>query len=380
MAKTIKPHRTIKGGIRIQFHLRKKRYSVTPVPDGEWGNESDMAIAKAVAEQIARDITVGEFDASLIKYRPKIFAGRSPHRTGDFGEGELDILELWKLYCDHRKPMVSPSTFNSQYRRVSQALVKLFEKEITDPADIIHWLQTYRTPDSVRRHLVQLNACCKWGLDRDLIQKNPFSKPLKNFAVPKNKDKDDINPFTEEERDKIISMFRCEHSLQPYAYLVDFIFNIGCRPSEALALTWKDVQHGVIHFNKTFNQFGLKEGLKTQSKRVVRQNEKIKELLKEISHSQRNDKTGKLNLIFPSPKSRRHIDWNNFSNKPWKRVFNVLPDIFPRNPYQMRHTFITLALKNGVPIQDLAKHCGNSPEIILKHYAGVDRAFVMPTF
>jgi integrase len=380
MARRIEPRKTTKGGIRIQFDIRKIRYSVSPVIDGLWDNESDMAIAKAVAEQISRDITVGQFDASLIKYRPKIFDGRSPSGTGLNGQDGMDILEVWKLYCDHRKPMVAKSTMDGQYRRVSQSLTQLFEKGVTDSSDILRWLQANRTPESVRRTLVQLNAAGNWGVNRELIERNPFTKPLRSLIIPKSKDKDDINPFTEHERDEIIHAFYGEPSLQPYCYLVDFLFNIGCRPSEALALTWKDAENGVIHFNKSFGQFGLKKGLKTQEKRVVKQNGKVKEILKKIPRDSTGRKRNTHNLIFHSPKSYAHIDWSNFSNKPWRRVFNLLSDVHHRNPYQMRHTFITLALKNGVSIQDVAKHCGNSPEIILKHYAGVDRTFVMPEF
>jgi hypothetical protein len=37
-------------------------------------------------------------------------------------------------------------------------------------------------------------------------------------------------------------------------------------------------------------------------------------------------------------------------------------------------------LKNNVSISDVAKFCGNSPEIILKRYAGITREFIMPDF
>ena len=42
-----------------------------------------------------------------------------------------------------------------------------------------------------------------------------------------------------------------------------------------------------------------------------------------------------------------------------------------RKPYQTRHTFITLALDNGLDAKDVARLVGNSPEVIYKHYAGV---------
>jgi integrase len=38
--------------------------------------------------------------------------------------------------------------------------------------------------------------------------------------------------------------------------------------------------------------------------------------------------------------------------------------------YNTRHTFITLALENGLDAKDVARLVGNSPEILYKHYAG----------
>ncbi|MEO1561772.1 MAG: site-specific integrase, partial [Cyanobacteria bacterium J06632_19] len=48
--------------------------------------------------------------------------------------------------------------------------------------------------------------------------------------------------------------------------------------------------------------------------------------------------------------------------------------------YQTRHTFITLALKNGMNVKDVARLVGNSPEIIYRHYAGQSREIVVPDF
>jgi integrase len=41
--------------------------------------------------------------------------------------------------------------------------------------------------------------------------------------------------------------------------------------------------------------------------------------------------------------------------------------------YRTRHTFITLALENGLDAQDVARLVGNSPEVIYRHYAGNKR-------
>jgi integrase len=380
MAKKIALRKGRTGGIRIQFQLRRHRYSLTPIFQGVWDNPGDMAKARAVAQQIELDIQMDRFDASLVKYKPKVFAGRAPINRASKDGGVLDLLELWRLYSEHRKPMIASSTWKGEYTKISRGLAQMFASDVTDPKDVVRWLQAHRTPCSTQRFIVQLNAACKWGIDQDLIEANPFTRTLRTLKVPKNKDKEDIDPFTADERDRIIEAFYTQDSLKPYAFLVNFIFITGCRPSEAIALEWRDVQNGIIYFNKTFTQFGLKKGLKTQEKRAIKQNPQIKELIERMKESRKKVMGNKIPLLFPSPKSNNYIDWSNFSNKPWKRVFGSLPDITYRNPYQMRHTFITLALKNDVSIQDLARHCGNSPEIILKHYAGIDRTFVMPVF
>lgn len=71
------------------------------------------------------------------------------------------------------------------------------------------------------------------------------------------------------------------------------------------------------------------------------------------------------------------INWQNFRKRCWRDLL-LGCEIAYRNPYQMRHTFITLALRAGMPVTDVAALVGNSPAIIYKHYAGVSRDLVLP--
>lgn len=48
--------------------------------------------------------------------------------------------------------------------------------------------------------------------------------------------------------------------------------------------------------------------------------------------------------------------------------------------YNIRHTCITLALKNGLDAKDVARLVGNSPESIYRHYAGNKRELFVPEF
>ncbi len=82
--------------------------------------------------------------------------------------------------------------------------------------------------------------------------------------------------------------------------------------------------------------------------------------------------------IFPSPKGK-WVRSNNFRNRIWKPVLEHLKLDY-RKPYQTRHTFITLALENGLDAKDVGRLVGNSPAIIYKHYAGNKRDLFVPDF
>jgi hypothetical protein len=44
----------------------------------------------------------------------------------------------------------------------------------------------------------------------------------------------------------------------------------------------------------------------------------------------------------------------------------------------MGHTFITLVLEAGISPKDIARWVGNSPEILMRHYAGANRNLAVP--
>ncbi len=65
-----------------------------------------------------------------------------------------------------------------------------------------------------------------------------------DFRVPKGQCEDtDIDPFTLEERDKIIETFKNERHYKYYAPFIEFLFMTGCRPSEGIALQWKHISN-----------------------------------------------------------------------------------------------------------------------------------------
>ncbi len=155
----------------------------------------------------------------------------------------------------------------------------------------------------------------------------------------------------------------------------------GCRPSEAVGLEWKHIANdfGFIRFEQAVvvSESGLtcKKGLKTQKKRIFPINTRLAILLKSIKPVAVCDNA----KIFPS-KEGRWIDVHNFTNRGWRATLSNLDGIEYRKLYQTRHTFITLALKNGMDVKDVATLVGNSPEIIYRHYVGQSREIIVPDF
>lgn len=47
-------------------------------------------------------------------------------------------------------------------------------------------------------------------------------------------------------------------------------------------------------------------------------------------------------------------------------------------PYDLRHTAISRFIEEGIPVAQVAAWCGNSSEVIWKHYAGVSKEYAMP--
>ena len=88
---------------------------------------------------------------------------------------------------------------------------------------------------------------------------------------PVGEEEEEINPFTRKERDRIIGAFEADRHHKKYAPLVKFLFFTGCRPSEALALQWKNCKQQVITFRRVLVYDGKKlviqDGLKTQKLR-----------------------------------------------------------------------------------------------------------------
>ncbi|MEO1432653.1 MAG: site-specific integrase, partial [Cyanobacteria bacterium J06633_8] len=307
---------------------------------------------------------------------------------------QTSLVQLWEKYTDFKRSSLSPSTLAKDYTNIARCIeVQLPSKSLNDAIAIRDWLVANKTANSAKRILTQLAACCQWALKSQMISHNPFFGMASEIKIPKSQSgASDINPFSLEERDKIIQSFKDNHFYNHYAPLIEFLFMSGCRPSEAVALQWKHISEDfrTIRFEQAVveaeNGLVCKKGLKTQKKRSFPANKKLAALLESIKPESATGET----KVFPSPKGK-WIDVHNLTNRVWRSVLQELSGTIEyRKLYQTRHTFITAALETPIPTpdgrtkmldaKDVAKLVGTSPKMIYEHYAGASKELFVPEF
>jgi integrase len=383
MQSSTSPNRATKGSVGIEnfqgrLRLRlprelyegKQKYLTLGLDD----TPDNRRLAEAKKQLMESDIRYERFDLTLNKYR----AGQTRLvEATAIPKQAVDIGQLWKKYATAKKPSCSPGTWKNGYLVMGKHIDTCPHKNIDESQAIVNWAIANLTPDTARRLLMQINACCKWALKSKLISHNPFDGMVQEIKVKKaSTENDDIEPFTAEERDTIIQAFSTSRYYSYYTAFVRFLFFTGCRPSEAIALQWKHITDRAIHFEQAVvsgeKGLTLKRGLKTQEKRNFPINGQLRDVLTSIKPEYANAD----DIVFPGPKGG-WIDIHNFRNRAWKSVLDGL-NIKYRKPYQARHTFVTLCLDSGTDAKDVARWVGNSPGVIYKHYAGNRRDLQVP--
>jgi integrase len=296
-----------------------------------------------------------ELKALLSQLSQHLQADTKPGNT----PSSLSLGELWERYAAYKAHHLAATTIKKDFGVVRRRIEKTCG-DLNQAHKIRSQLIELTTLRSVKKTLMQINACCTWAVDFGLIEDNPFEK----IKIKAKKPPTDIQPFTEEERKQIIAAFKEKESF--YAPLIEFLFLTGCRPSEAVALRWKHIDAALTQI--TFCEarvYGITKGTKTNKSRIFPINPKLRSLLNAIKpRVTRGD-----DLVFPS-KNGLGIDEHNLVRRQWNCTLETL-GITKRPLYNCRHTFISNCLGKGIQVQQVAVWVGNSARTIWEHYAGI---------
>jgi integrase len=377
---------SFRGKLRLRLPRAIDAYS-RYISTGLQDTPENRKKVQVKAWEIEEDIATGHLDLSLEKYKIQnhltVVQAIKPKPA-------LSLAQLWELYVEYKAKNVSTSTLKNTYKAVASHIQKLPSQSLEKALEIRDYLVSNLKAETAKKYLIYIAACCDWAVEYGHISTNPFLGMAKKIKViPKQVE--DIKPFTKQERDAIITAFETDTHYSHYTSYVKFLFLTGCRTSEAIGLQWRYISPDCkkITFAEAYVR-GTRKETKTGKPRIFPCNSQLQEFLKSI----KPEKCDPEQLVFPSPEGKE-IDDHNFLNRAWKgyknrhgnQVDGVVTRLVKqglvseyRTQYNTRHTFITMALEAGVSVVQVSKWVGNTPEIIMKHYAGTIRQVQVPEF
>jgi integrase len=331
--------------------------------------------AQTLAWEIEEDIAANSLQAY------QTYIDRIKPKTAPPAPAPLTLSDLWLKYCDYKKPQLAETTYQIEYCGKWANHLAALPQSLDKAIEIRDVLMARVSIVTAKRILTMISAASTWAVKSGLITTNPFSGLSADLKRPKSERS--INPFSATERDSILLAFQQHPTHNHYHSFVSFLFLTGCRTGEAIALQWKHVTPDLssITFAQSYSgKLKVTKSTKTGKARRFPVNSDLRELLATIKPT--NVKPD--DLVFTSP-TGHPISNGRFTNRIWrgckagetKTCIGIMPSLITagfvtsyRCPYNTRHTFITMMLAAGLTCSQVATLVGNSPAIILKHYAG----------
>lgn len=224
-------------------------------------------------------------------------------------------------------------------------------------------------PGAVRQSLAVLSAILGKAVEWNRITRNPALAVKKPSGVRVRP----VEPFSPDQVEAVRHLLPNERD----RLLVSVLAYAGVRPSEALALTGDDIRSRTILVSRalTDGEFGP-----TKTRRV-----RSVPLLKPLADDLKGCGPG---LLFPRTDGKpwREHDLKNWRNRVWQPAMaasghgtlqitgkgRTKRQTYegPR-PYDLRHSFVSLMLREDRNPIEVAEMTGNSPKVLLGTYAHV---------
>ncbi|MDH6058852.1 hypothetical protein NWP17_00025, partial [Chrysosporum bergii ANA360D] len=297
------------------------------------GIESALSIAKEIESDIYRRV----FDPTLVKYG--LAKASDPKLTEIVNlpvNLEPTLKEIWDIYKAAKASSVAPRTKEVKWYPIDNWFVWLPSEclILTNADKLLSKLRTKYSDGTLKPLLVTLNAAVNLSIKLGKpIKSNTIAGLLELLVLPPKKE---IKSYSSKEIATILKAFydgRFDKdssvvSSTYYAGFVEFRFLTGCRPSEAIALTWSDIKlldddKCQVIFSKRVAgmkdksvQAGTKNGVQA---RIFPGNKQLRELIDSLDRIPNEG-----DLVFPSHRSRSVIDTHNFNLRWWQPIIKEL--------------------------------------------------------
>ena len=293
----------------------------------------------------------------------------------DYNSGKLKIKtqnpyniytlnELYTYYLKRYKPTVKPQTFNQfvdRYNRLYKSNIGKYKLKSITPIiaqEVVN--QLAKKYKSYRNYVQILSPIFDYGVILQVCNMNPF----KLVTFPKKDPRTIHEPKTVLTKDELFEFLYACNTVNPfyYTYFSTLAFT-GMRASEALALTWEDInlKKGTIKINKTTiysredKTVHVQNNTKTGIARKVSIPQSLIDVLKQWKRIQ-----PKSNYLF----SKDNKLYSSINVRSWiKTIDKVLPEPLKNKKitsHVFRRTHSQLLLQSGVPMFYISKRLGHT--------------------
>lgn len=278
------------------------------------------------------------------------------------------LISAWIQFRDERAVSLCPTSLASDYVVVEKWLRRCPIQDMTQGRQIMTWLFNQRPPKTTRRVAMYVRSLYRWAVNEDvaLIERNPIN----SFRMPKApQGEDEIVVIPRKQIPLVMSILGRSRKVSPsWPLYAEWMLQTAMRTGEVRALRWSDLKDNrvLVHQNYTLTH-GLKNSTKTNRQRWVPLNTRAQEILTQL------DKDGE--YLFPWDREA----FQSYFYRKMKDAYAAGIIEKRYRPYDLRHTAISRFIEEGIPVAQVAAWCGNSSEVIWKHYAGVSQEYTIPT-
>ena len=279
----------------------------------------------------------------------------------------LDVL--WIKYIDWCK-YVDKQAYNTYHKKevIYNSYIKgYFKKSLSKytKEDFARFIDQLDTTDNMKNHILKhIKTCLNWCVDQDIIITNPASR-IKAYKITKKEMKfwepHDIKTFFE-----YMNTVDTEESNRIKLFVLISLV-LGDRTGENRVLSFNSVneyhntiviEHSINYDTKSIDfvsntKTKASQRIITVSSKVIQAINEYKEYLIQLGYKVKDD-----SLIFFNYDTQRPFSDSYLRNKFYH--YCELAGVPKIRPYDLRHTFSTLMLSEGIPMPVVSKILGHT--------------------